>query len=45
MNAVADAIPNGAGAHLDMPVTAARLWEACQRTTADLSTGRKPLRR
>jgi carbon-monoxide dehydrogenase large subunit len=31
MNAVADAIPNGAGAHLDMPVTAAKLWEACQR--------------
>jgi carbon-monoxide dehydrogenase large subunit len=45
MNAVADAIPNGAGAHLDMPVTAASLWEACQRTTADLSTGQKPLRR
>jgi aerobic carbon-monoxide dehydrogenase large subunit len=31
MNAVADAIPTGAGAHLDMPVTAAKLWEACQR--------------
>jgi aerobic carbon-monoxide dehydrogenase large subunit len=31
MNAVADAIPGGAGAHLDMPVTAARLWEACRR--------------
>jgi aerobic carbon-monoxide dehydrogenase large subunit len=31
MNAVADAIPGGAGAHLDMPVTAAKLWEACQR--------------
>ena len=31
MNAVADAIPGGAGAHLDMPMTAARLWEACQR--------------
>jgi aerobic carbon-monoxide dehydrogenase large subunit len=30
MNAVADAIPNGAGAHLDMPATAARLWEACR---------------
>jgi len=30
MNAVADAIPGGAGAHLDMPVTAARLWQACQ---------------
>ena len=31
MNAVADAIPGGAGAHLDMPATAARLWEACRR--------------
>jgi carbon-monoxide dehydrogenase large subunit len=31
MNAVADAIPNSAGAHLEMPVTAPRLWEACQR--------------
>ena len=33
MNAVADAIPGGAGAHLDMPVTAARLWEACRRAS------------
>ena len=32
MNAVADALPGGAGAHLDMPVTAARLWQACQKT-------------
>jgi carbon-monoxide dehydrogenase large subunit len=31
MNAVADAIPNGAGNHLDMPVTAQTLWQACQR--------------
>ncbi len=31
MNAVADAIPGGGGTHLDMPVTAARLWQACQR--------------
>ncbi len=31
MNAVADAVPGGAGAHLDMPVTAARLWEACRK--------------
>ena len=31
MNAVADAIPGGAGARLDMPASAARLWEACQR--------------
>ena len=34
MNAVADAIPGGAGAHLDMPVTAARLWQACRRAEA-----------
>ena len=34
MNAVADAIPGGAGAHLDMPVTAAKLWEACRRGKA-----------
>jgi aerobic carbon-monoxide dehydrogenase large subunit len=34
MNAVADAIPNGAGAHLDMPASAQRLWEACQRAKA-----------
>jgi carbon-monoxide dehydrogenase large subunit len=31
MNAVAGAIPGDGGAHLDMPVTAARLWEACRR--------------
>jgi len=31
MNAVADAIPGGAGAHLDMPASAACLWEACRR--------------
>jgi carbon-monoxide dehydrogenase large subunit len=31
MNAVADAIPNGAGAHLEMPVSPPRVWEACQR--------------
>jgi carbon-monoxide dehydrogenase large subunit len=31
MNAVADAIPNGAGAHLEMPVSAQRIWEACRR--------------
>jgi aerobic carbon-monoxide dehydrogenase large subunit len=31
MNAVADAIPGGGGAHLDMPVTAARLWQACRK--------------
>jgi carbon-monoxide dehydrogenase large subunit len=31
MNAVADAIPGGAGAHLEMPASAQRLWAACQR--------------
>ena len=31
MNAVADAIPGGAGAHLDMPATAEKLWQACQQ--------------
>jgi len=30
MNAVADAIPGGAGAHLDMPATAEKLWRACR---------------
>ena len=34
MNAVADAIPNGAGAHLEMPATAQKVWEACQRAKA-----------
>ena len=34
MNAVADAIPGGAGAHLDMPASSPRLWEACQRARA-----------
>jgi carbon-monoxide dehydrogenase large subunit len=31
MNAIADAIPGGAGAHLDMPATPEKLWQACQR--------------
>jgi aerobic carbon-monoxide dehydrogenase large subunit len=39
MNAVADAIPGGAGAHLDMPVTAARLWEACRRGQSNAAPG------
>jgi carbon-monoxide dehydrogenase large subunit len=39
MNAVADAIPGGAGAHLDMPVTAAKLWEACQRAVGKAAAG------
>jgi aerobic carbon-monoxide dehydrogenase large subunit len=31
MNAIADAIPGGAGAHLDMPATPAKIWAACQQ--------------
>ena len=31
MNAVADALPGGAGAHLDMPATPEKLWRACQK--------------
>jgi carbon-monoxide dehydrogenase large subunit len=29
MNAIADAIPNGRGAALDMPATAEKIWRAC----------------
>jgi carbon-monoxide dehydrogenase large subunit len=31
MNAVADAIPGGAGAHLDMPATPEKIWRACRK--------------
>jgi carbon-monoxide dehydrogenase large subunit len=31
MNAIADAIPGGAGAHLDMPATPEKIWQACRR--------------
>ena len=31
MNAVADAIPGGAGAQLDMPATPEKIWQACQQ--------------
>ncbi len=34
MNAIADAIPGGAGAHLDMPATPEKLWQACQKAKA-----------
>jgi len=30
MNAIIDAIPNGAGSNLDMPATPERVWQACQ---------------
>jgi carbon-monoxide dehydrogenase large subunit len=31
MNAVANAIPNGAADHMQMPATAFKIWEACQK--------------
>ena len=34
MNAIADAIPGGAGARLDMPATPERVWEACRAATS-----------
>jgi carbon-monoxide dehydrogenase large subunit len=34
MNAIADAVPNGAAAHMDMPATSAKVWEACQKAMA-----------
>jgi len=34
MNAIANAIPNGAADHMDMPATAAKVWEACQKGLA-----------
>ena len=38
MNAVADAIPGGGGINLDMPVTAARLWQACRQSKTSPAT-------
>ena len=34
MNAIADAIPNGAADHMDMPATPAKVWAACQKGLA-----------
>jgi carbon-monoxide dehydrogenase large subunit len=34
MNAIADAIPNGAGAKLDMPATPDKVWRACRGAQA-----------
>jgi carbon-monoxide dehydrogenase large subunit len=31
MNAIADAIPGDAGAHLDMPATPEKIWQACRQ--------------
>ena len=49
MNAVANAIPNGAADHMEMPATRGKIWEACQKGmayVADTSTIRpRPARR
>ncbi len=34
MNAISNAIPNGAADHMDMPATPAKVWEACQKAMA-----------
>jgi len=34
MNAISHAIPNGAGDHMDMPATPAKVWAACQKALA-----------
>jgi carbon-monoxide dehydrogenase large subunit len=31
MNAISDAVPNGAADHLDMPATPSKVWHACQK--------------
>ena len=33
MNAIADAIPNGRGASLDMPATAEKIWRLCNEAS------------
>jgi carbon-monoxide dehydrogenase large subunit len=34
MNAISNAIPNGAADHMDMPATPAKVWEACRKGLA-----------
>jgi aerobic carbon-monoxide dehydrogenase large subunit len=34
MNAIADAIPGGAGAHLNTPATPEKIWQACRQVRA-----------
>jgi carbon-monoxide dehydrogenase large subunit len=34
MNAISNAIPNGATDHMDMPATPVKVWEACQKAMA-----------
>ena len=40
MNAIADAIPGEAGASLDMPATAEKVWRACQEARGGAAQGR-----
>jgi hypothetical protein len=34
MNAVADAIPNGAANYMEMPATPSKIWDACRKAMA-----------
>jgi carbon-monoxide dehydrogenase large subunit len=34
MNAIANAVPNGAGIKLDMPATPEKVWRACRESVA-----------
>jgi carbon-monoxide dehydrogenase large subunit len=34
MNAISNAIPNGAADHMDMPATPSKVWDACQKAMA-----------
>jgi carbon-monoxide dehydrogenase large subunit len=34
MNAISDAIPNGAAVHMDMPATTEKIWQACRAAAA-----------
>jgi hypothetical protein len=34
MNAIANAIPNGAADHMQMPATPFKIWQACQKALA-----------
>jgi hypothetical protein len=34
MNAIANAVPNGAADHMEMPATPAKLWQACAAASA-----------
>jgi uncharacterized protein YndB with AHSA1/START domain len=31
MNAIADAVPGAAAAHMDMPATPEKVWQACRK--------------